>query len=76
MPRQVCEQDIINESPALVMEQVSEIPHERKFDVYYHQKPGVFRRYVVTLNDSIRLITLMHTSKDIQNLVAGEDNKR
>ena len=70
LPLAVFENDLQNELPVLVLEQESEIPSERKFDVYYFQRGDLFHRYVFSINDMIRLITLMRTSKSIQKLAS------
>lgn len=70
MPLAVFENDLKNEKPVLVLEQESEQAGERKFDVYYLQRADLFHRYVFSINDEIRLITLMRTSKSIQKLAS------
>jgi len=70
MPLAVFENDLKNEKPVVVLEQESEIAGERKFDVYYLQRGDLFHRYVFSVNDEIRLITLMRTSKSIQKLAS------
>ncbi|HII53238.1 hypothetical protein COT30_02700 [Candidatus Micrarchaeota archaeon CG08_land_8_20_14_0_20_49_17] len=66
----IFESDIKNETPVAVVEQKCESLGERKFDVYYRQASGLYHRYVIVLNETIRLITLMRISKDLQkNLV-------
>lgn len=54
-----------------VVEQKAEKTGERKFDVYFLQKPGLFHRYVVCLNNLIRVITLMRVSRTLQKIVSG-----
>lgn len=69
-------QDLKEQEPLLVFEQESEVSGERKFNLYYLQRPGLFHRYVVSLNNQLRIITLMRTSKDIQKFVAGDKNEK
>jgi len=71
LPLSVVEVDLREGRPVLVFEQESEVAGERKFDVYYLQKPGYFHRYVISLNNELRVITVMRTSKDLQKRVAG-----
>ncbi len=73
LPIEIARRELENEPPILVLEQECETTGERKFDVYFVQKEGVFHRYVVCLNSRLRLITLMRTSKDVQKKVAGEE---
>ncbi len=68
MPLSVFENDIYKSEPAVVIEKESETAGFRKFDLYYHQTQDYFHRYVVVLNDYIRLITLMRVSKAKQYL--------
>ena len=70
MPLAVFENDLQNERPVLVLEQESENAGERKFDAYFLQKGDLFHRYVFSMNDEIRLITLMRTSKSVQKLAS------
>lgn len=66
------EDDMLNRTPVMVLEQESGKEGERMFDLYYVQSPGVFHRYVACLNDEIRIITVLRTTKDIQKKVARE----
>jgi len=67
IPLGVFEEDLKGEQVA-VAECQAEGKGERKFDVYYRQKGDYFHRYVVVLNDCLRLITLMRVSKSKQAL--------
>ncbi len=70
LPRSSFEEDIRNQRPVIVIEQESEVACERKFDVYYLQEGRTFHRYVIALNNLMRVITLLRTNKDIQRRVA------
>ncbi len=70
IPLAVFEEDLARNEPVLVLEEECETAGERKFDVYYRQAAGLFHRYVICLNNKIRLITLLRTSKDVQKKVA------
>ncbi|OIO25250.1 hypothetical protein AUJ14_04505 [Candidatus Micrarchaeota archaeon CG1_02_55_22] len=72
LPQQVLEQDLSAGRPVAAFEQESDSPSERKFSAYYLQRPGLFHRYVVTLNNVLRVITVMRTSKELQRIVAGD----
>jgi len=65
-------EDFLRSKPVFVFEQESEVSGERKFDVYYPQTPDLFHRYVVSLNNEIRVITMMRVSKAFQRWVAGQ----
>lgn len=64
--------DISFGKPLLVFEQEHETLGERKFDIYYRQTDDYFHRYIIVLNDCIRLISLMRVSKDIQREMIGK----
>lgn len=70
LPESAFEDDIKNQRPAIVIEQESEVVCERKFDVYYLQEGRTFHRYVIALNNLMRVITLLRTNKDIQRRIA------
>lgn len=66
LPENAVKADLFGERPLAVFEQPSDEAHERKFNAYYAQMAGLFHRYVLTLNNEIRLITVIRTSKDLQ----------
>ena len=68
IPLSAFEDDIYHSEPAVAIERESETAGCRKFDLYYHQTQDYFHRYVVVLNDCLRLITLMRVSKAKQSL--------
>ena len=70
LPLAAFEDDIQNQRPAIVIEQDSEVACERKFDVYYLQAGRTFHRYVIALNNMMRVITLLRTNKDVQRKIA------
>lgn len=70
LPRSAFEDDIRNQRPAIVIEQESEVACERKFDVYYLQAGRTYHRYVIALNNMMRVITLLRTNKDVQRKIA------
>jgi hypothetical protein len=70
LPLFVFENDLEGEVPVAVFEQEPEANHERKFDIYYRQAGDLFHRYILCTNESIRLITLMRTSKSRQKEVS------
>jgi len=70
LPLFVFENDLESGIPVAVFEQESEANHERKFDIYYRQAGDLFHRYILCTNESIRLITLMRTSKSRQKEVS------
>jgi hypothetical protein len=70
LPKSVVEFDLLNSVPAVVIEQESEVKGERKFNVYYFQREGLFHRYVVCINSQIRVITMLRSSKKLQGLLA------
>lgn len=58
------------EEPAIVVEQDSEIPHERKFKVYYGlPTEGGFIAYIITTDGELRVITAYRTSKSMQKKI-------
>jgi len=67
IPISVFEADLKGE-PVAVVEKQADRKDERMFDLYYHQRGDYFHRYVVVLNDCLRLITLMRVSKSKQVL--------
>ena len=70
LPKSAFEDDIKNQRPAIIIEQESEVACERKFDVYYLQAGRTFHRYVIALNNMMRVITLLRTNKDVQRKIA------
>ncbi len=72
LPQAIVEADIYSGKPLKILEQKCETPGERKFNLYYLQLPGYYHRYVIVLNDEMRIITVIRTSKDLQKIVAGE----
>ncbi|MFA5246921.1 MAG: hypothetical protein WC408_03465 [Candidatus Micrarchaeia archaeon] len=70
LPESAFEEDIKNQRPTIVIEQESEVACERKFDVYYLQEGRTFHRYVIALNNMMRVITLLRTNKDVQRKIA------
>jgi len=70
LPRSSFEEDVKSQRPAVVVEQESEVGCERKFDVYYLQDGRTFHRYVIALNNMMRVITLLRTNKDVQRKIA------
>ena len=62
----------IRAKPTIVFEQQSDTTGERQFNAYYRQTEGYFHRYVLTLNDELRLITLMRVKKEAQRRIAGD----
>ena len=57
----------------MVLELPSEKLFERKFDVYYLQKEGIFHRYILALNGEILIISVMRTNKSLQKLMGDLD---
>ena len=70
LPRSSFEEDMSTQHPTVAVEQESEVACERKFDVYYLQEGRTFHRYVIALNNMMRVITLLRTNKDVQRKVA------
>ncbi len=63
------EADLLEE-PAIVVEQDSEKPDERKFKLYYGlPDEGGFIAYVITTDGELRVITAYRTSKSMQKKV-------
>ncbi len=62
------ESDIQN-TPYLVVEQVSEHPDERKFKVFYRSPVGGFLCYVFALDGQIRVITARRETKSLQKKI-------
>lgn len=73
MPEWAVRNDLQKETPKAVFEQKSENESERKFDVYYHQISDYYHRYVIVINENIRIITGMRVSKWMQK--RGETNE-
>ena len=66
MQLSLCRVELCTKTPAMVQEQASEVPFERQFNVYYAQDNDKFHRYVIALNSTIRVITMMRISKNLQ----------
>ena len=64
--------DLQHSRPALIFEQEHDVPGERKFDVYYAQTDDSYHRYIMALNDSTRLISLMRVNRSIQRKLIGK----
>lgn len=64
--------EIESSKPVRIFEQEHETSGERKFDVYYLQTDNFYHRYIIVLNDNIRLISLMRVSKDMQRKIIGK----
>ena len=75
IPQLIVGKDLLDNTPVRAVEQKSEYLNERKFDVYYKQIEGVYRRYILAINDQIRLITLMRITSNIQGLIAKRKRK-
>ena len=71
LPESLIKADIFENTPLKVVEQACETPGERKFSAYYLQIAGYFHHYIIVLNNEMRIITVMRTSKDLQKIVAG-----
>lgn len=56
----------------LAIEEEAEFGHERKFDVYYRQDGDYCHRYIIVLNDCLRLVTLMRVSRGKQLDLIGK----
>ncbi|MFH1751098.1 MAG: DUF4258 domain-containing protein [Candidatus Micrarchaeota archaeon] len=72
IPEKSIEDDLLSNSPTLVIEEDSDDPHKRKFSVYYLQFTGTYKKYIILINDEIRIITAMRTNKNLQSLMAGD----
>jgi hypothetical protein len=69
LPIIVVEDDLTFGRPTVVLEQQSERPDERKFNVYYKQTDEYYHRYIICLNSETRVITVMRVRKDLQKMV-------
>ena len=58
--------------PLIVIEKEAEGKGERMFDLYYMQRGEYFHKYVIVLNDYLKLITLMRISKVKQSMMHGK----
>ncbi len=67
MQPQVCQNEILTKEPDSVEEQKAQLEGERHFNVYYKQDSDKYHRYVVALNNVIRVITMMRISKKLQS---------
>lgn len=66
MDKGICERELATVLPFFVEEQASEIQGERVFDVYFLQKDEKYHRYVIVINEVLRVITMMRISRDLQ----------
>ncbi len=67
MQLSICQEEILTKEPQNIEEQKSPVEGERQFSVYYKQNGDKYHRYVVALNNVIRVITMMRISKDLQS---------
>ena len=67
MHLEVCKEEILTKEPEIIAEQKSNVSDERQFNMYYKQDDDKFHRYVVALNNSIRVITMMRISRNLQS---------
>lgn len=68
----IFKRDLESGSLILAIEEEAQGEHERKFDVYYRQDGDYCHRYIMVLNDCLRLITLMRVSKGKQLDLLGK----
>jgi len=68
----VFKDDLETSTPAYIFEQEHDKGGERKFDVYYKQTDDFYHRYIVVINDCVRLITIMRVSKGVQREIIGK----
>lgn len=66
----LAEQDLLDNVPAVVAEEGSSSPSERRFRVYYRQIGDLYHTYIVAINSKITLITAWRTNKGRQNSLA------
>ncbi len=67
MQLDVCREEVLLKEPEIVEEQKSNVGGERQFDVYYKQDNDKYHRYVLALNNAIRVITMMRISRNLQS---------
>ena len=66
MDEAICEKELTTLAPIHVEEQACDAQGERLFDAYYFQKDEKFHRYVIVINEVIRVVTMMRISRDLQ----------
>jgi len=67
MQLNICKEEIQTKEPEIVQEQRSTIEGERQFNIYYRQDDDKYHRYIVALNNAIRIITMMRVSRNLQS---------